>query len=206
MTVVVMAKQVRAAVYVRVSTDGQTVENQRQALEAVAARRGWTVTAEYADEGVSGTKGRDKRAALDKMMKDAGRGRFDIVLVWAVDRLGRSTATVAPIMADLAALGVGLYADREGMDATSAHGRAMLQMASVFAELERAMIVDRVHAGLNRARAAGVKLGRKPIDLTVEGNIRKALADGGKGMLKIAAEFGVGSGTVQRIKKTMKAA
>ena len=135
-----MVKQTkRAALYLRVSTDQQTTENQRRQLQGVAERRGWTIVHTYEDAAISGAKGRDKRPGLDRMMKDAARGRFDLVMVWAVDRLGRSTATVAPVMAELGELGVGFYADKEGMDATTAHGRAMLQMASVFAELERAM-------------------------------------------------------------------
>ena len=96
----------------------------------------------YEDAAISGAKAADKRPGLDPMMKDAARGRFDLVMVWAVDRLGRSRATVAPVIAELGDLGIGFYADKEGMDATTAHGRAMLQMASVFAELERAMIVE----------------------------------------------------------------
>ena len=202
------SKMKRVALYLRVSTDGQTVENQRQELQGVAQRRGWEVVRTYEDAAISGAKGRDKRPGLDALMKDAARGRFDLVMVWAVDRLGRSTTTVAPIMAELGAMGVGFYADKEGMDATTAHGRAMLQMASVFAELERAMIVERVKAGLARARAEtpaqrlvkGKKaFGRPRVPEATEEAIRGLLASG-KGVIKVARLVGVGVGTVQRVK------
>lgn len=190
----------RAVMYLRVSTDGQTTENQRLALEAVAARRGWTVAKTYEDAGISGAKGRDRRPGFDAMMKDAARGRFDLVMVWAVDRLGRSTATVAPAMAELGELGVAFYADKEGMDATTAHGRAMLQMAAVFAELERSMIQDRVKAGLARAVSQGKTLGRPKVAREVEAAVVARLA-AGEGMVKVAKALGVGVSTVQRLKR-----
>ena len=196
---------VRAAIYVRVSADTQTVENQRRELEAAAAARGWQVVAVFSDAGVSGAKGRADRPQLDAMLKDAVRRRFDVVMTWAVDRLGRSLPDLISTMQELNSAKVDLFILQQGLDTSTPAGRAMFGMLGVFAEFERAMIVSRVNAGLDRARAAGVKLGRKPIDAKVEAGIRAALADGGKGMLKIAAEFGVGSGTVQRIKKSMAA-
>ena len=196
----------RVALYFRVSTDGQTTSNQQLALAEVAARRGWQVVQIYEDAGISGAKGRDKRAGLDAAMKDATRRRFDVLAVWSIDRLGRSTATVAAVLAELDAAGVAIYADREAMDATTPHGRAMLQMAAVFAELERGMIRERVKAGLARAVASGTKLGRKPVPAKTETEIRMLLSAGNMGMLKIAAEVGVGSGTVQRVAREMKAA
>jgi DNA invertase Pin-like site-specific DNA recombinase len=199
-------KAKRVAIYLRVSTDGQTTENQRQALEVVAERRGWRIVQTFEDAAISGAKGRDKRPGLDGMMRAAGRGSFDLVMVWAVDRLGRSTATVAPVMAELGAMGVGFYADKEGMDATTAHGRAMLQMASVFAELERAMIVERVKAGLARAKVnprKGAKaIGRPKVGDDKEAVIRDHLAVG-TGIVKVAGIVGVGVGTVQRVKRAM---
>jgi len=195
-------KAKRAAIYLRVSTDGQTTANQRLALAEVATRRGWQVVATYEDAGISGAKGRDKRAGLDAAMKDAIRRRFDVLAVWSIDRLGRSTATVATVLAELDAAGVAIYADREGMDATTPHGRAMLQMAAVFAELERGMIRERVVAGLTRAKAQGKQLGRPKVAGATEDAIRNALS-AGKGILKVAAELGVGSGTVQRVRREM---
>lgn len=194
----------RAGLYLRVSTDGQTVENQRIALLAVAARRGWTVERTYEDAGISGAKGREKRAGLDAALKDAVRHRFDVLLVWSIDRLGRSTAMVATALAELDAAGVALYADREAVDATTPHGRAMLQMAAVFAELERGMIRERVKAGLVRARAAGKRIGRPPVGRKVEAKIRARLEAGGM-LHQTARELRVGVGTVQRVKAALAA-
>lgn len=199
-----VSKGKRAALYLRVSTDGQTVENQRRVLTEVAARRGWEVVQTYEDNGISGAKGREKRPGLDAALKDAVRRRFDVLMVWSIDRLGRSTAMVANALAELDAAGVAIYADREAMDATTPHGRAMLQMAAVFAELERGMIRERVIAGLARARAAGRKLGRPFVSPEKEAAIRERLVTG-TGMLKIARELGVGVSTIQRIRSTMEA-
>src|ERR1700756_2230520 len=140
----------RAALYVRVSTDGQTTENQRRVLTEVAERRGWEITTTYEEAGISGAKGRDKRPGFDAMLKDATRRRFDVLLFWSIDRLGRSTAAVTTALEELDQAGVAIYADKEAMDATTPHGRAMLQMAAVFAKLERSMIRERVMARLAR--------------------------------------------------------
>jgi DNA invertase Pin-like site-specific DNA recombinase len=189
----------RAAIYVRVSTDGQTTENQMRVLEEVAARRGWTVTARYEDAGISGAKGRDKRPGFDSMLKDAARRRYDVLMFWSVDRLGRSAALVATALAELENAGVAIYADKEAMDATTPHGRAMLQMAAVFAELERGLIRERVIAGLNRARAKNVKLGRPKATPQTEALIKGRLAKG-QGIVSIAKDLRVGVSTVQRIR------
>lgn len=203
----------RAALYLRVSTDQQTVENQRMALEAVAERRGWQIVATFADQGISGAKGRAERAGFDQAMKDAARRKYDVLMVWSIDRLGRSTATVAVTLAELEAVGVAIYADKEAVDATTPHGKAMLQMAAVFAELERGMIRERVISGIARAKAEtteqrrqkGKKAhGRPKIAGEVEAAIRARLAAGG-GMLKVAKEYRVGTGVVQRIAAEMKA-
>ncbi|MFL5255851.1 MAG: recombinase family protein [Rhodopila sp.] len=197
----------RAALYLRVSTDQQTTENQRRRLMQLAELRDWTVVKEYEDAGISGAKGRDKRPAFDAMMQDAKRRRFDLVMVWSVDRLGRATATVATAMTELDELGVGFYADKEGMDSTTAHGRAMLQMAAVFGELERAMIRQRVQAGMDRVKATGKTktgnpIGRPVTSSATEQRIRDMLAQG-NGILKTAKHLGVGNSTVQRIKEAM---
>ncbi len=193
-----MAKEMRAALYLRVSTDEQTVENQCGRLKALAAARGWPLVAVYADEGISGAKGREGRPQVGLMLKDARRRRFDLLLVWSIDRLGRSTAAVTTIMAELGQLGVGIYADKEGMDSTTGHGRAMLQMAAVFGELERSMTVERIKAGIARVRAKGGRTGRAPVSPKVEAAIRAELSTG-KGMLKVAKALQVSSGTVQRV-------
>ena len=199
-----MKKAMRAALYLRVSTDGQTTDNQRHVLMEVADRRGWTVTTAYEDAGISGAKGRDKRPGFDEMLKDATRRRFDVLMFWSIDRLGRSTAAVAAALAELDAAGVAIYADKEAVDATTPHGRAMLQMAAVFAELERGMIRERVMAGLARVKAEGRKLGRPKVGGKKEDAIRARLT-AGDGMLKVARTLGVGVSTVQRVKAGMLA-
>ncbi len=200
-----MAKATRAAIYLRVSTGEQTVENQRRELEAAAAARGWQVMAVYADEGISGAKARDGRPQLDLMLRDAVRRRFDVAMVWAVDRLGRSLPDLIASMQELHGAKVDLFMLQQGIDTTTPGGRAMFQMLGVFAEFERSMIQARVKSGLERARAKGVRLGRKPVSPKVERAIKDRLT-AGVGMLKIAAELGVGSGTVQRVKREMPAA
>ncbi len=200
-----MAKSVRVALYLRVSTGGQSVEMQRHELEAAAATRGWSVVAVYADEGISGAKGRAGRPQLDLMLKDAVRRRFDVAMVWAVDRLGRSLPDLVASMQELHGAKVDLFILQQGLDTTTPAGRAMFGMLGVFSEFERSMIQSRVKAGLDRARAKGVKLGRRPVPAATEAAIRTRL-EAGTGMLKIAAELGVGSGTVQRVKREMTAA
>ena len=124
----------RAAIYLRVSTDGQTTDNQRHALVAAAERRGWPVVTVYDDAGISGAQDRDKRPGFNAMLKDGTRRRLDVRMVWSIDRLGRSTRAVVNALADLEASGVAIYADKEAVDATTPHGRAMLQMAAMFAD------------------------------------------------------------------------
>ncbi|WP_237213000.1 recombinase family protein [Falsiroseomonas oryziterrae] len=194
----------RAALYLRVSTDTQTVENQRVALRAEADRRGCRIVREYEDAGVSGAKGRDKRLGFDALLKDAARRRFDVVLVWSMDRLGRSVLHVALATAELDAAGVALVSLQQGVDGTTPYGRAMMQMASVFAELERSAIKARVAAGLERARQQGVRLGRPRVDDAKEAEVRRHLAMG-MGVLRAAKLAGVGSGTAQRIRREMRA-
>jgi DNA invertase Pin-like site-specific DNA recombinase len=196
----VMAKAVRAALYLRVSRDSQTTENQRIVLTKLADHRGFDIVKEYEDQGISGGKGRDKRPAFDQMLKDAMRRRFDVCLVWSMDRLGRSVLHVAQAMAELDAAGVALISEQQGIDATGPFGRAMMQMATVFAELERSMIRSRVMAGLDRVRAEGKTLGRPHVGRKVEDAIRRQLR-AGHGILKVAKIVGCGSGTVQRVKR-----
>jgi DNA invertase Pin-like site-specific DNA recombinase len=143
---------VRAAIYLRVSRDDQTTENQRLVLERVAEHRGWTIVQTYEDQGISGAKGRDQRPAIDAMLKDAVRRRFDILMVWSIDRLGRSVLHVANALAKFDAAGIRSYCDRKGIHSSTPIGHAMIQMASVFGEQERSMLRDQVMAGLDRVR------------------------------------------------------
>jgi DNA invertase Pin-like site-specific DNA recombinase len=192
-------KTKRAALYLRVSTDGQTTENQRLALEAVAAQRGWTVTAVYDDAGISGAKGRSQRPGLDKLLTDASRARFDVVMAWAMDRLGRSLADLIDTLRTLEAGHVDLFLHQQAIDTTTPAGRMFFHVTGAFAEFERDMIRSRVNAGLDRARAKGTRLGRPMVATKTEQAIRDRLATG-EGMLKVAKALRVGVSTVQRVK------
>ena len=188
----------RVAFYLRVSTGSQTTENQRRELEAIASQRNWNVVEVYEDAGISGAQGRDKRPALDAMLKDATRGRFDIVAAWSVDRLGRSLQDLVGLLSELHALRIHLYLHRQALDTTTPSGLALFQMLGVFSQFERAMIQERVKAGLARARGKGKVLGRPRTSAKVEKRIRD-LRSKGMGILRIARELGIGTGVVQRV-------
>jgi DNA invertase Pin-like site-specific DNA recombinase len=150
--------------------------------------------------GATHSKGRDQRPGFDAMHKDAARRRFDVVMAWSVDRLGRSLQDLCGFLSELHSLGIDLFLHQQGIDTTTPAGKAMFQMMGVFAELERSMIRERVNAGIARAKAAGKHCGRPFIDTKLEGRIRAALAAPDRpGLHKIAKQFGVGTGTVQRI-------
>ena len=189
----------RAAIYLRVSTQDQTTLNQKRELEAAAERRGWTIARVLEDAGVSGTKGRDQRPAFDRLHKLITRREVDTVMAWSVDRLGRSLQDLVTFLGELRAAGCDLYLHQQGLDTTSPAGRALFQMLGVFAEFERAIIQERIRAGVARARAEGKHLGRRRVGENIEQAIRAALAKG-KGIRKVAAEVGCGVGTVARVK------
>lgn len=195
----------RVAIYARVSTDGQTTENQIRELEAVAERMGWEITARHIDHGISGAKGRDKRPAFDALCKGATRREYDMVMAWSVDRLGRSLQDLVGFMSELNAVGCDLFLHQQALDTSTPAGRAMFGMCGVFAEFERGMIRERVNAGLARAKAQGKTLGRPRTDSAQETIIRDALTKGDKGIRKIASELGVGVSVVQRIKASLAA-
>lgn len=194
-----MGKAKRVGIYIRVSTSGQTTENQRRELGRVAEQRGWQVAGVYEDAGISGSKGRAKRPAFDQLCRDAAQGKLDLVAAWSIDRLSRSLHDLVTFLADLEAQGVGIYLHQQAIDSSTPAGNAMVSMCGVFAEFERSLIVERVHAGLARARAQGKKLGR-PTSVTssTEAQIR-ALHGKGVGMGKIAKQLQCGVSTVQRV-------
>jgi DNA invertase Pin-like site-specific DNA recombinase len=195
-------KPKRAALYLRVSTGEQTTDNQRLELEAACEQRGWQVVTTYADPGISGAKGRDERPEFDRMLKEAARGQFNVVMAWSVDRLGRSLLDLISALQELHAAKVDLFLHQQALDTTTPAGKAMFGMMGVFAEFERSMIVARVNAGMARAKVHGTKsgkaIGRPRIKAKVELRIREELA-AGHGILKVASLVGVGSGTVQRV-------
>ena len=158
-----MSKAKRAAIYLRVSKEDQTTENQRLELVRIAEARGWTVTAVYTDHGISGAKFGKQRPELERLRKDAARHRFDMLMAWSIDRIGRSTHEVSGLMEEFEGLGIGQYYLQQGIDTATPAGRAMVQMAVVFAEYERAMIRERIKAGLDRVRKTGRTKSGKPI-------------------------------------------
>ncbi len=192
----------RAALYVRVSTDRQTVENQVARLTEVATARGWEIVATFNDAGISGAKGRKDRPGLDEMLKQAQRHKFDIAMAWSIDRVGRSLIDLLGTIQHLEACHVDLYLDQQQIDTTTPTGRLMFQITGAFAEFERSMIRERVHAGLKRAIAKGQTLGRPLND--PEG-VEKAckLLKTGQGINKVARAVGLSNGTVHRIKLAM---
>jgi DNA invertase Pin-like site-specific DNA recombinase len=147
----------KAAIYARVSTLDQEPENQLTELRRYVAARGWTAT-EYVDKGVSGTK--DRRPALDRLLADARRRRIDAVICWRLDRLGRSLKHLVVMLDELQSLGVGFVSLNEGIDATTAAGRLQMAVLAAIAAFERDRVVERVKAGLERAKAQGTRLGR----------------------------------------------
>ena len=188
----------RVAIYLRVSTNGQTTENQRRELEAVAKRSGWKVVAVYEDAGISGAKGRDSRPGYDALLKDATRRHFEMIASWSVDRLGRSLQDLVGFLTELQSIRCDLYLHQQALDTSTPSGRAMFQMLSVFAEFERCMIRERVNAGLARAKERGTVLGRRRTRSSVEERIRALRAEG-MGMVKIGKTLGVGTSVVQRV-------
>jgi DNA invertase Pin-like site-specific DNA recombinase len=190
----------RAAIYIRVSTSKQDTDNQRRELKAVAERSGWQIVKVFEDAGISGAKGRDKRPGLDAMMKAVNAKDFDMVTAWSVDRLGRSLTDLLAILQALQEKGVDLFLHQQGIDTSTTAGKAMFQMLGVFAEFERGIIRERVNAGLARARAKGVRLGRRRVKPSVEAQIVELRAKG-NGILKIGKKLGIGTSVVQRVFK-----
>jgi DNA invertase Pin-like site-specific DNA recombinase len=190
----------RVALYGRVSTaDGQTVENQLRELRAVADRLGWQIVVTFVDEGISGAKGREKRPGYNALLKAITRREVDLVAAWSVCRLGRSLKDLVAFLGEVEARGVGIYLHVQGLDSSTPAGRAMFSMMAVFAEFERSMVIERVKAGLARARAQGRRCGRPPIDATRKKKVRELLGRG-LGILKTAKTAGVGVSTVYRVR------
>lgn len=185
----------RVAIYARVSTsNGQSVGMQLRDLHELAKRRDFELIEEYCDQGVSGS--RESRPALDALLRDARRRKFDVVLVWKLDRLGRSLVHLVRLLQDLRALGVELISFSEGLDFTTTTGKLLYQVISAFAEFERDCIRERVRAGLRNARAKGKRLGRPRV--VVDACRIAALRAQGRSWREITAETGVSKGTAQR--------
>jgi DNA invertase Pin-like site-specific DNA recombinase len=186
----------RAAIYARVSTTnhGQDVSMQTRDLEQFSQARGWRLVDSYLDLGISGSK--DKRPQLDRLMADAHKRRFDIVIVWRFDRFARSVSHLLRALETFNALGVAFISLSENVDTTTPTGKMIFTVLGAVAELERSLIVERVRAGLRNARAKGKTLGR-PRKIVDPGKIT-ALRAQGLSLRAIASELGVGLATLHR--------
>lgn len=189
----------RCAIYARCSTDEQTTANQLDILRDVAKLKGLTIVNEYTDDGISGTKGRDKRKGLDELLKGATRKEFDVILVWSVDRLGRNLQDLISFLNDVHSLGCDLFIHQSGIDTQTPTGKMMFGILSVFADFERSMIVERTKAGMERARKQGRQIGR-PSNMN-DGLIEsiKYMRSQGVGIRKIATDLKVGVGSVYKV-------
>jgi DNA invertase Pin-like site-specific DNA recombinase len=187
----------RTALYLRVSTLDQHPESQLHDLLQLAQQRGWEIVARYVDHGVSGT--RTKRPGLDQMMADAGRGKFDVVLCWACDRLARSVRHFLEVLDELNHVNVAFVSYREQIDTAGPLGRALMVIVGAIAELERSLIIERVRAGMRRAQFEGRHIGRNPIEVDLDAMYR----DRGRGMSlrEIGKAHRISKTTVARLLK-----
>lgn len=190
----------KAALYARVSTQNQTTENQVRELIAVADTQNWDVVDVFLDEAISGAKGRDGRPGLDAMLEGVQVGQFDLVAAWSVDRLGRSLIHLETILSVIRENGVDLYLHQQGVDTSTPAGKAMFQMMGVFAEFERAMIAERIKAGLERAKENGKVIGRPPLAQSVREAICEML-QAKRPKRQIAKKYGVSRATVSNIER-----
>jgi DNA invertase Pin-like site-specific DNA recombinase len=190
-----------AALYLFVGTLDGSAADQEHDLREVANRMGYQIVKVYRDDGASGTKSQ-KHPKLEKLCLDAYNRKFELVLAWSVERLGYSLHDLVGFLSEMHALKIDLYLHKQGVDTTTPAGRAMFDVVSVFTEFERAVVRERFRSARAKAKQAGKKITRS-VDPAVENEIRDALARGDAGMIKIANRFGVGTGTVQRIKAEM---
>jgi len=199
-----MSKKV--ALYLRVSSNQQTVENQRLELVKYCQRQDWSIVKVYNDTGISGSKA--DRPALNEMLQDISKGKFQVVVVWKIDRLARSTVDLLNILMSLKNNGVDFCSTTQAIDTTTSYGKMVLTFLGAIAEFERDTIIERVHCGLARARMNGVKLGRPRVAFDVNGALRMRDQEG-LGYKQIAKALGVPRTTVFRtlgaIPKTPKA-
>ena len=195
----------KAAIYARVSTsnNGQDPTMHTRELEDYCQRRDWQVAGCYVDNGISGSK--ESRPELDKLMADAHQRRFDAVLVWKLDRFGRSLRHLVNALAELEALGVAFVSLRDNLDLSTPSGRLMFQIIGAMAEFERSLIVERVKAGMRNARTKGKRIGRPPRTFLTP-DVRKAIGAAYRkeegSLRQLAARFGTSVGMVQRCIRT----
>ena len=189
----------RCAIYSRCSTHDQNVSNQIIELKNIAERKGLAIVSDFSDEGISGSKGRESRTGFDNLIKGAVKKDFDTILVWSVDRLGRSLQDLVSFLNEIHSVDCDLYIHQSGIDSSTPSGKMMFQMCRVFAEFERGMISERVKAGQERAKSQGKHIGR-PSNLN-EGLVHsiKYMREQGIGIRKIASDLKVGVSTVYKV-------
>ena len=191
----------KVVIYTRVSTLDQTIDNQLIELRDHCSKMGWEVVKEYADEGLSGTLSRDKRPALNSLIKDAYRKRFDSVVCWDISRIGRSMKELILFLSDMKDRGIGICSVRQGFDTSTSMGEIMFQFVGILSSWEREMIRERTLAGLERAKSQGKTLGwRKVTNDTMAAKITELRVER-KSIRQIASEVGVSRGTVNNVLK-----
>ena len=189
----------RCAIYSRCSTSEQTVENQIRELKEIAERKGLIVVSQFSDEAISGAKGRDQRKGFDQLIKGVVRKDFDLILVWSVDRLGRSLQDLVSFLNEIHSVDCDLYIHQSGIDTTTPSGKIMFQMCGVFAEFERGMTSDRVKCGQERAKSQVKHIGR-PSSLNKDlSHSIKYMREQGVGIRRIATDLKVGVSTVYKV-------
>ena len=189
----------KVGIYTRVSTLDQTIDNQLIELRDHCSKMGWEVVKEYADEGLSGTLSREKRPALNSLIKDAYRKRFDLVVCWDISRIGRSMKELILFLSDMKDRGIGICSVRQGFDTSTSMGEIMFQFVGILSSWEREMIRERTLAGLERAKSEGKTLGRRKVtNDTMTAKIVE-LRTAKKTIRQIAAEVGVSRGTVNNV-------
>lgn len=188
-------KTQKVAIYVRVSTSGQTVENQERELLAHCQRQGWLVHKVYRDEGFSGAVA--ERPALKEMMADARLGRFNLLAVWKIDRIARSISHLLEVLMELKGLGIGFVSLTEAINTETAQGRMLCSFLGAIGEFEREMTIERVRSGMARAKANGVRIGRPRAGFDVNEAIR--LKQDGQSWSQVSKAVGASSATVRRI-------
>lgn len=196
-----MSKKV--VIYGRVSTNKQTVDHQLNQLREISQRNDWEVVDEYLDEGISGSLGRDKRPSFDRLLKDVNRKKFDGILVWSIDRLGRSLQDLVSFLNDVQSKNIDLYIHQQGLDTSTPTGKMMFQMCGVFAEFERNIIRERVKSGMENAKINGTKSGRPIGRPSMVNSSTKTtvveLLDRGMSKTKVCKTLSIGVGTLYKL-------
>ena len=189
----------KVAIYSRVSTLDQTIDNQLLELRDHCSKMGWEIVKEYADEGLSGTLSRDKRPALNSLIKDAYRKKFDSVVCWDISRIGRSMKELVLFLSDMKDRDIGICSVRQGFDTSTSMGEIMFQFVGILSSWEREMIRERTLAGLERAKSEGKILGRKKvINDKITSQIIE-LRNAKESIRAIASKVGVSRGTVSNV-------